>query len=127
MRTSSWALGGLVILLLVVGAFTLLFIGPGSIGGDHAMGPPAETCPRLGFSERRCQGVVEQAINLSGIPRSDIATVEVGLPAGPTTELGGYRSAQVRLLLADGRVIDLDVWCIGVGNGPRPWCAADGL
>jgi hypothetical protein len=119
------AVGLLVAGLAIVG---ILLFGPGlePVLRDATFRPPAEACPRLGFSDRRCQGVIDQAFEVSGIPRGDVISLEMGLPNGPEVGIGGYLSAVVRLHRTDGQVVDVPVRCIGIGVGPRPWCISDG-
>lgn len=112
--------GGVVVLIL--GVLVLFFVDVESIFRDRAMRAPAEACARLEFSQARCDAVVAQAMAGAGVRPADVANVELGRPDGHTVSLGGELSALARLHLTDGRVIDHEVWCIGVGSQFRAWC-----
>jgi hypothetical protein len=123
---STWikvVVGGLLVTALAV--LVLIFADVESIFRDRAMRAPAEACPRLEFSQRRCDAVVGRAIADAGVEPAAVVTVELGRPDGMKVNLGGYLSALARLHLTDGRVIDHEVWCIGVGSGYQAWCVDD--
>jgi hypothetical protein len=92
---------------------------------DRAMRAPAEACPRLGFSPRRCDAVIARAIEVAGVRPADVAAVKLGRPGGQTVSLGGTLAAVAELSLADGAVVAQEVWCIGIGGQYRAWCVDD--
>lgn len=112
--------GGLLLALLV-----LFFVDVESIFRDRSMRAPADACPRLEFSQRRCDALVAQAMAIASVQPADVSSVELGRPEGHKISLGGELMALARLHLMDGRVIDQEVWCIGVGRENLGWCVDD--
>ncbi len=114
--------GGLV---LAVAILVVFFVDVESIFRDRSMRPPAEACPRLEFSQRRCDAVVAQAMAIASLQPADVSSVELGRPEGPKISLGGELMALARLHLTDGRVINQEIWCVGVGRDNMGWCVDD--
>ena len=112
-------------LVLTVALLALVFLDVGSIFRDRSMRVPAEACPRLEFSQRRCDAVVAQAMEGAGLQAGDVVGVELGRPDGVKANLGGQLAALARLHLADGRIVDQEVWCTGVGSENKAWCVDD--
>lgn len=123
---SNWIriVGGGV-LVLAVALLVLLFVDIEPIFRDRSMRAPAEACPRLEFNQRRCDAVIARAIEVAGRRSTDVASIELGRPEGRKMGLGGSLAALARLHLTDGKVIDTEVWCIGVFSGYNAWCAND--
>ncbi len=115
--------GGLVGLALVV--LIVLFVDVGALFPDRSMRVPAEACPRLQFSQSRCDAVVARALEGARVQAADVATVELGRPDGRKVVLGGQLAALARVHHHDGRIIDHEVWCIGVGSYNLAWCVDD--
>lgn len=112
--------------LLVVGLVaTLLFVDVEPVFRDRSMRSPDEACPRMDIGPRRCAGVVTQAIERSKVDPTTVVDIELGRPEGQRVELGGMLVATARLHLRDGRSVDQEVWCIGVGGHNQPWCTED--
>lgn len=120
---SNWikAFGGGA-LVLAVAFVVVFFVDVESIFRDRSMRPPAEACPRLQFGQGRCDAVVARALEGAGVPAADVVSVELGRPDGVKVNLGGQLAALARLHLADGRIVDQEVWCIGVGSENNSWC-----
>jgi hypothetical protein len=123
---STWikVVGGGV-LVLAVALLMLFYVDVESIFRDRSMRPSAEACPRLEFNQRRCDAVVAQAMAIASVQPADVSSVELGRPEGHKISLGGELMALARLHLADGRVIDQEVWCVGVGRDNLAWCVDD--
>lgn len=113
---------GLAVLTLVALVF---FVDLESIFRDRSMRSPAEACPRLQFSQNRCDAVVAHAMAGAQVQAADVVSVELGRPDGVKASLGGQLAALARLHLADGRIVDLEVWCTGVGSENKAWCVDD--
>lgn len=113
------------VLVLAVALLALVFVDLEPIFHDRAMRTPADACPRLGFSELRCDAVVARAMEGAGVQPANVARIELGRPDGRSVQLGGSLMALARLHLTDGRVIDHEVWCIGVGSYYNAWCVDD--
>lgn len=122
-RSLPWlaAAGLLVVAFLPI----LLFVDVKPIFADRSMRPPAEACPRLDIGPRQCEGVVARAVDLSAIDPATLMSIDLGRPDGQRVEIGGMLIATARLYLADGRSLDQEVWCIGVGGQDQPWCTED--
>ncbi len=116
---------GVGLVVVTLSAVVLGFVDIEPIFRDRAMRAPAEACPRLQFSQSRCDAVVARALEGAGVEASDVATVELGRPDGHPVNLGGRLAALARLHLNDGRIIDHEVWCIGVGSYNLAWCVDD--
>jgi hypothetical protein len=114
-------------LLLTLAALAVFFVDVESIFRDRAMRSPADACPRLQFSQRRCDAVVARALEGAGVQAADVLSVELGRPDGIRVNLGGQLAAVARLHLADGRIVDHEVWCIGIGSENDAWCVDDPL
>ncbi len=114
------SLAVLAILAVVVG-----FIDIEPIFRDRAMRTPAEACPRLDISQRRCDAVVARALEVAGVKPADVASVELGRPDGVKPGLGGYLAALVRVQRTDGVTVDQEVWCIGISSEYHAWCVDD--
>jgi len=125
---SNWikVVGGGV-LVLAVALLVVFFVDVESIFRDRSMRAPAEACPRLEFSQRRCDAVVAQAMAIASLQPVDVSSVELGRPEGRKISLGGELMALARLHLTDGRVVDQEVWCVGVGRDNLGWCVDDPL
>lgn len=119
-RAVPWlaAAGLLVVAFLAI----LLFVDATTIVADRSMRPPADACPRLDIGPRQCEAIVIQAIERSGVDPASVLGIELGRPDGPRVEIGGLLVATARLHLADGRSLDQEVWCIGVGGQNQAWC-----
>ena len=113
------------VLVLAVGLLVLIFVDVESIFRDRSMRAPAQACPRLEFNQRRCDAIIARAIEIAGKATSDVASIELGRPDGRKMGLGGSLAALARLHLTDGKVIETEVWCIGVFSGYNAWCADD--
>ena len=116
---------GLALAALVAGVLVLIFVDVEPIFRDRSMRPPAEACRRLDFDQRRCDAVIARAIEGAGIGQAEVVSVELGRPDGTKRGLGGSLAALARLHLGDGRVLDQEVWCTGVGTEYRAWCTDD--
>ena len=103
------------------------YVGIEPIFRDRSMRPPDEACPRMDIGPRQCAGIVTQAIERSGVDPAIVVGIGLGRPEGQRVELGGSLVATARLDLADGRSVDQEVWCIGVGGQNQPWCTEDPL
>lgn len=123
MSKAKVLVGGVLVMALAF--LILIFVDVEPILRDRQMRPPADACPRLDLSQRRCDAVVAQAIRGAGVKAADVVTVELGRPEGGKNGLGGYLAALARLRLNDGRIIDHEVWCIGVGSENNAWCVDD--
>ncbi len=125
---SNWikVVGGGV-LVVAVALLMLVFVDVESIFRDRSMRAPAEACPRLEFSQRRCDAVVAQAMAIASLRPADVSSVELGRPEGHKIHLGGELMALARLHLTDGRVIDREVWCVGIGRDNLGYCVDDPL
>lgn len=108
-----------------IGAFLFGYLDVEPLVPDRSMRPPAEACPRLDIGPRQCDGIVIQAIARSGVDPAAVVDIELRRPNGQRVEIGGRLVATARLHLADGRSVDQEVWCIGVGGQHRPWCTED--
>lgn len=115
-------MGRIALVVVVVGLASAAFLGYVPDFEDRSMGAPQVACPRLRLSEHRCTAVIDQANKQLGSGATGLISVELGRPNGSQVSIGGYLVAVVRFHLPDGRVSDEEVWCWGVGNGPRPWC-----
>ena len=123
---SKWiAVVGGGVLVLAVAFLVLIFVDVESIFRDRSMRAPADACPRLEFNQRRCDAVISRAIEVAGVRPNDVAAIELGRPEGRKIGLGGSLAALARLHLTDGKVMDQEVWCIGVYSGYAAWCAND--
>lgn len=115
-------MGPVALVVVVGGLASAVFLGYGPDFEDRSMGAPQVACPRLRLSEHRCTAVIDQANKQLGGDVAGLIGVELGRPNGSQVSIGGYLVAVVRFHLPDGSVSDEEVWCRGVGNGPRPWC-----
>ena len=123
---STWVKAvGVGMAVLVLSVFAVIFVDLEPILRDRTMRAPADACPRLEISQRRCEAVVARALAGAGVQAGDVASVELGRPEGFKRGLGGALAALARLHLTDGRVIDQEVWCIGVGTEYNAWCVDD--
>lgn len=124
---SIWLKGvaGAALVVLTLLVLAVFFVDFEPIFRDRAMRAPAEACPRLQFSQSRCDAVVAQAMEGAGVQAADVVSVELGRPDGRKIGLGGQLAALARLHIGDGRVIDHEVWCIGVGSYFNAWCVDD--
>lgn len=123
---SKWiALVGGGVLIVILGVLVLFFVDVEALFRDRAMRPPGEACPRLQFSQRRCDAVVARAMEGAKVRAADVNSIELGRPDGIKVGLGGHLAALARLHLTDGRIIDEEVWCIGVGSEEQAWCVDD--
>ena len=107
--------------LLVVAGLALFAVG--ALG--RTMQPPDLYCALNQFSTQRCNAIVDQGVRIAGLPADAVTRVELGAPDGRTASLGGQLVAVARITLADGQMVDAEVWCVGVGGEYRPWCSDD--
>jgi hypothetical protein len=123
---STWIkAGGGGVLILAIALLVVFFVDVESIFRDRSMRPPAEACPRLQFSQHRCDAVIARAMEGANVQAADVSSIELGRPDGTKVNLGGQLAALARLHLADGRIVDHEVWCIGVGSADQAWCVDD--
>jgi len=86
----------------------------------------AETfCRTRGYAMARCEAIVENALANAGVDRGAVTRVELDRPEPQGMNLGGSLAAVVRLHVADGRTVDHEVWCVGVGTQYLAWCVDD--
>ena len=121
---SKWSavVGGGVLMVIVLVVF---IVDVEAVFRDRSMRPPAEACPRLQFSQQRCDAVIARAMEGAQVQAADVSSIELGRPDGTKVNLGGQLAALARLHLADGRIVDHEVWCIGVGSADQAWCVDD--
>jgi hypothetical protein len=76
-------------------------------------------CEARDFPPRRCASIVSRARTEAGIDPSENVAIEL-LPFEPdgVFRLSGEQVALVRFHLIDGRLVDQDVWCIGITFSP---------
>lgn len=112
---------------LLIVAFLAIFnyIDVKSIFADRSMRPPAEACPRLDIGPRQCEGIVARALALTAVDPASVLGIDLGRPDGQRAEIGRLLVATARLHLTDGRSLDQEVWCIGVGGQNQAWCTED--
>jgi hypothetical protein len=85
--------------------------------GEPRGGSYPEACDQWDYSARRCEALVERAMHQAGVDEAEVSSVEL-LPFERQANLGGQQAALVRLLFADGRIVDQAVHCVGVDSGP---------
>jgi hypothetical protein len=107
--------------VVAIGAFVtcLVACGPfGALGGPHGGAYPG-ACAQWGYSDRRCEAIVDDAIDAAGLERPEIASIEL-LPFKRVQTLGGGQVALIRFRLFDGSALEQSVSCVGVSF--RPAC-----
>jgi hypothetical protein len=104
----------------------LVLVGCGS--GDRASlsGHYPEACSTLSFSDVQCDAIVARAMKDAHVVADDISAVRfVRFDDDQHETLGGVQIARVELVLADGRRVTEDIWCIGVGSDSDRVCRTD--
>ena len=106
---------------MVLVALSLSMVGCGVIGmvTEPRGGPYPDACAQWKYTERRCDAIVGDAMDAAGLDDADVSSIEL-LPFERVQTLGGGQVGLVRFTLADGRVVDQDVQCVGVSE--RPAC-----
>ena len=86
---------------------------------------PDAFCGSHGYSAARCAAIVENALANAGVDRGAVTRVELDRPEPHGVNLGGSLAAVVRMHIADGRAVDHEVRCVGVGTQYLAWCVDD--
>jgi hypothetical protein len=81
--------------------------------------PHAAACAGQDIPLRRCDAIVDDAMDRAGLQPAEVASVEF-LPFERVMTLGGGQVALVRFRLVGGTTVDQDVQCVGVSF--RPAC-----
>lgn len=82
-----------------------------------------EGCGDYLLSPKRCSAVVTKGLEAANIARAEVVSIDllqVPRPNGPS--LGGYMAALLGIHLADGSVVQQEVWCIGISGAFDPAC-----
>jgi hypothetical protein len=100
------------LLVIAVVAVFASACGPARPAG----GPYPAACAQWGYSERRCEAIVERGLASAGLRAADVASIDLR-PFEQKATLGGPQVALIRFGMVGGGETEVEVWCVGIDSG----------